>query len=244
MSSIPSPAGTAAGQQFETIGFDGDDTLWHNESLFSMTQDRFRALLAHAADQTDLDRRLLEAERANLSVYGYGIKGFVLSMIETAIAVTDGHVPARDLQSLIDFGKAMLEHPVELLPGVKEVVETLAGRYRLVLITKGDLFDQESKLARSGLAEYFDGVDIVSEKDAETYRRVLARHGAVPQRTAMVGNSVRSDVLPMLALGGWAIHVPYATTWVHERAEIPADHPRYRHIAGMAHLTQALDHLA
>lgn len=226
MSSIPSPAGSPAGQQFETIGFDGDDTLWHNESLFSMTQDRFRALLAHAADTTDLDRRLLEAERANLSVYGYGIKGFVLSMIETAIAVTDGHVPARDLQSLIDFGKAMLEHPVELLPGVKEVVETLAGRHRLVLITKGDLFDQESKIARSGLSDLFHAVEIVSEKDPATYRRVMDRHGIDPARFLMVGNSVRSDILPVLATGAHAVHIPYAITWAHEEAEVPDEHYR------------------
>ncbi|WP_377809952.1 HAD family hydrolase [Azospirillum sp. A29] len=226
MSSIPSPAGIPAGQQFETIGFDGDDTLWHNESLFSMTQDRFRTLLAHAADQTDLDRRLLEAERANLSVYGYGIKGFVLSMIETAIAVTDGHVPARDLQSLIDFGKAMLEHPVELLPGVKEVVETLAGRHRLVLITKGDLFDQESKIARSGLSDHFHAVEIVSEKDPATYRRVMDRHGIDPARFLMVGNSVRSDILPVLATGAHAVHIPYAITWAHEEAEVPGEHYR------------------
>lgn len=217
---------TPAGQTFDTIGFDGDDTLWHNESLFSMTQDRFRSLLAHAADPTDLDRRLLEAERANLRVYGYGIKGFVLSMIETAIAVTDGHVPARDLQSLIDFGKAMLEHPVELLPGVTEVVETLAGRHRLVLITKGDLFDQESKIARSGLSELFHAVEIVSEKDPATYRRVMDRHGIDPARFLMVGNSVRSDILPVLATGAHAVHIPYAITWAHEEAEVPDDHYR------------------
>lgn len=222
MSSTPSPAG----QHFDTIGFDGDDTLWHNESLFSMTQDRFRALLAHAADPTDLDRRLLEAERANLRVYGYGIKGFVLSMIETAITVTDGHVPARDLQSLIDFGKAMLEHPVDLLPGVKEVVETLAGRHRLVLITKGDLFDQESKIARSGLSELFHAVEIVSEKDPATYRRVMNRHGIDPVRFLMVGNSVRSDILPVLATGAHAVHIPYTITWAHEEAEVPDKHYR------------------
>ncbi|WP_042696078.1 HAD family hydrolase [Azospirillum sp. B506] len=222
MNSIPAPAG----QQFEVIGFDGDDTLWHNESLFSMTQDRFRALLAHAADPNVLDRRLLEAERANLRVYGYGIKGFVLSMIETAITVTDGNVPARDLQSLIDFGKAMLEHPVELLPGVQEVMETLAGRHRLVLITKGDLFDQESKIARSGLSELFHAVEIVSEKDPATYRRVMDRHGIDPTRFLMVGNSVRSDILPVLATGAHAVHIPYAITWAHEEADVPDEHYR------------------
>ncbi len=210
----------------DTIGFDGDDTLWHNESLFSMTQERFRALLAHAADPAELDRRMLEAERANLRVYGYGIKGFVLSMIETAITVTDSRVPARDLQSLIDFGKAMLEHPVELLPGVAEVVEALSSRYRLILITKGDLFDQESKIARSGLAGHFDAVEIVSEKDPATYRRVLERHGVNPARFVMVGNSVRSDILPVLSINAHAVHVPYPITWAHEEAAPPDEHYR------------------
>ncbi|MBP2302254.1 HAD family hydrolase [Azospirillum picis] len=205
----------------DTIGLDGDDTLWHNESLFSMTQERFRALLAHAARPDDLDRRLLEAERANLRVYGYGIKGFVLSMIETAIAVTDGQVQARDLQSLIEFGKAMLDHPVDLLPGVADVVEALSRSHRLILITKGDLFDQESKIARSGLADRFDAVEIVSEKDPATYRRVMQRHGVDPARFAMVGNSVRSDILPVLAAGARAVHIPYAITWAHEEAEAP-----------------------
>ncbi|WP_372398340.1 HAD family hydrolase [Azospirillum sp. HJ39] len=232
------PGNPGVQQSFDAIGFDGDDTLWHNESLFSMTQDRFRALLAHTADPTDLDRRLLEAERANLRVYGYGIKGFVLSMIETAIDVTDGQVPARDLQSLIDFGKAMLEHPVELLPGVADVVEELAARHRLVLITKGDLFDQESKIARSGLSERFHAVEIVSEKDPATYRRVMERHGIDPARFLMVGNSVRSDILPVLATGAHAVHIPYAITWAHEEADVPDEH--YRRIDSIRELPPLL----
>ncbi|WP_448204410.1 HAD family hydrolase [Azospirillum sp. sgz302134] len=210
----------------DTIAFDGDDTLWHNESLFSMTQERFRALLSHAADPADIDRRLLRAERENLRVYGYGIKGFVLSMIETAVDLTDGRIGGRDIQSLIDFGKAMLEHPVDLLDGVAEVVEALSGRYRLMLITKGDLFDQESKIARSGLAERFNAVEIVSEKDPETYGRLLGKHGVDPARFVMVGNSVRSDVLPVLAVGGHAVHVPYHVTWAHEEAEPPTENYR------------------
>ncbi len=210
----------------DTIAFDGDDTLWHNESLFSMTQDRFRAMLAHSVDPAALDKRLLEAERANLRFYGYGIKGFVLSMIETAVDLTDGRVSGRDIQSLIDFGKAMLEHPVDLLDGVAEVVEALSSRHRLLLITKGDLFDQESKVARSGLAERFAAVEIVSEKDPDTYRRVLDRHGVDPARFVMVGNSVRSDILPVLAIGGHAVHVPYHVTWAHEQAEPPTENYR------------------
>lgn len=222
----------------DTIAFDGDDTLWHNESLFSMTQERFRALLAHAADPETIDRRLLEAERANLRVYGYGIKGFVLSMIETAVDLTDGRIAGRDIQTLIDFGKAMLEHPVDLLDGVAEVTAALAPTHRLLLITKGDLFDQESKIARSGLAERFAAVEIVSEKDPETYRRVLDRHGVDPARFVMVGNSVRSDILPVLAIGGHAVHVPYHLTWAHEEAEPPAEN--YRRIESLRDLPALL----
>lgn len=217
----------------DTIAFDGDDTLWHNESLFSMTQDRFRAVLAHAADPADIDRRLLETERANLRVYGYGIKGFVLSMIETAVELTEGRIAGRDIQHLIDFGKAMLEHPVDLLDGVEEALAAFAGR-RLLLITKGDLFDQESKIARSGLAERFAAVEIVSEKDRETYGRILTRYRVEPGRFLMVGNSVRSDILPVLEVGGRAVHVPYHITWAHEQAEPPAD--GYRRIASLREL--------
>jgi putative hydrolase of the HAD superfamily len=204
-----------------TIGFDGDDTLWHNETLFTMTQERFRRIVeAHGGAGTDA--RLLETERRNLRLFGYGIKGFVLSMIETAIEVTDGRIPARDLQRLIEFGKEMLGHPVELLDGAAEAVEALASRHDLVLVTKGDLFDQESKVARSGLAGHFRAVEIVSEKDPETYARILRRHGIDPARFVMVGNTVRSDVLPVLAIGGRAIHLPYHVTWAHEQAEPPA----------------------
>ncbi|MGQ9370857.1 HAD family hydrolase [Azospirillum sp. ST 5-10] len=225
----------------DTIGFDGDDTLWHNESLFSMTQDRFRALLAHAADPQTLDRRLLEAERANLRHYGYGIKGFVLSMIETAIAVTDGRIAGHDIGTLVAFGKTMLEHPVELLDGAVAALDALAGRHRLLLITKGDLFDQESKVARSGLAERFAAVEIVSEKDPDTYRRILDRHGVDPARFLMVGNSVRSDVLPVLAVGAAAVHVPYHLTWAHEEAEPPAE--GYRRIESLHALPAAVARL-
>jgi putative hydrolase of the HAD superfamily len=205
------------------IGLDGDDTLWHNETLFSMTQSRFRQMLGGLAGGPELDERLLAAERANLRLFGYGIKGFVLSMIETAIEVTDGRVPARDIHRLIGFGKEMLEHPVELLDGVEETLDRLHGDHDLVLVTKGDLFDQESKLARSGLLPLFSAIEIVSEKDPDTYARILRRNGIDPARFVMVGNSVRSDILPVLAAGGRAIHVPYHLTWALEEAEPPAD---------------------
>jgi putative hydrolase of the HAD superfamily len=217
-----------------TIGFDGDDTLWHNESIFSMTQEKFRAMLGETL-AADIDRRLLDTESGNLSLFGYGIKGFILSMIETAIEVTEGRIEARHIQSLIDAGKAMLTHPVELLDGVAETVEYLGHSHRLVLITKGDLFDQESKIARSGLSEMFDAIEIVSEKDPDTYRRVLARHGIAPERFLMVGNSVRSDILPVLGIGGQAVHVPYHITWAHEHVDPPAE--GYRRIDSVAELT-------
>ena len=198
------------------VGFDGDDTLWHTETVFSVTQERFRELLVGYVDAATIDERLLATEQTNLRLFGYGVKGFTLSMIETAIQVTEGRVGAAEIQAILEAGKAMLDHPVELLAGVRDTVEAVARDHRLLLVTKGDLFDQETKLARSGLAELFWKVEIVSEKDEATYRRVLGVHGVAPERFVMVGNSVRSDVLPVLAIGGAAVHVPYHVTWAHE----------------------------
>ena len=189
------------------IAFDGDDTLWHNETLFSTSQDRFRDLLLRHVDLPgyEIDETLLATERRNLAVYGYGIKGFVLSMVETAIEVTRGRIPAEDIQTILRFGRAMLDHPTELIEGADEVLSRLrADDHELWLVTKGDLFDQESKIARSGLAERFHRVEIVSEKDAATYRRLLERHGVGLDEFAMVGNSLRSDVLPVVEIGARA----------------------------------------
>jgi putative hydrolase of the HAD superfamily len=203
----------------EVIGLDGDDTLWHSEGEFALTEAMFRTLLApYVDDGTDLDARLLGREGANLALFGFGVKGFVLSMIETAIEVTDGRVATAVIQTIIDRGKEMLDHPVELLDGVAETVAALAGSYRLVLVTKGDLIHQEQKVARSGLGDHFDAIEIVSEKDESTYRRLLGRLGVTPEQFVMVGNSVRSDVLPVLALGARAVHVPYHLLWQHEEA--------------------------
>jgi putative hydrolase of the HAD superfamily len=201
------------------VGFDGDDTLWHNETIFSMTQERFRGLIGAHVDLPGnaIDTRLVETERQNLATYGYGIKGFILSMVETAIAITDGRIPARDIETILGFGREMLAHPVELIDGAGEVLTTLRERdHELWLLTKGDLFDQESKLARSGLSPLFDRIEIVSEKDEPTYRRLLDRHGVSSDEFAMIGNSLRSDVLPVVAIGGRAFHIPYAITWAHE----------------------------
>jgi putative hydrolase of the HAD superfamily len=202
------------------IGIDGDDTLWHNETVFSLTQERFRQLLSvHLPDTARLDQRLHERERANLRLFGYGIKGFTLSMIETAIEVSEGRVSATEIQALIDAGKAMLAHPVELLDGVQATLESLAAGYQLILITKGDLFDQESKIARSGLAELFWRIEILAEKDEASYRRILDRHEVAPAEFLMVGNSPRSDIAPVTALGAAAVLVPYPLTWQHEQLE-------------------------
>lgn len=201
-----------------TIAFDFDDTLIHNETLFVVTQERFYDLVAPYASAGDVQQRLLQREIENLHLFGYGIKGFTLSMIETAIEVTDGKVPTDAVQQIVEMGKQMLAHPIELLDGVKETLELLAGGHRLMLITKGDLFDQESKLARTGLGDLFWEVEVVSEKDPETYRRVLDRHEVSADEFLMVGNSVKSDILPVLEIGGRAVHIPYIVTWAHEEA--------------------------
>jgi putative hydrolase of the HAD superfamily len=229
---------------FDVVGFDGDDTVWHNETIFSMTQERFETLLAPHVEPRALHERMLETERRNVEIFGYGIKGFVLSMIETAIEVTDGRVTASEIRTLLDFGKAMLAHPVELLEGAREAIEAMAARGRVVLVTKGDLFDQESKLARSGLGDLFDAVEIVSEKSAERYQRLLADHGVAPDRFLMVGNSMRSDILPVVAIGARAVHVPYHVTWALEEVD-PADVPGdgWTRIEHLSELDVAIDRL-
>ena len=219
-----------------TIAFDADDTLWHNERVFRLTQDRFAALLAEHTDAATLHARLLAAERRNLGHYGFGIKGFVLSMIETAIEVTDEQVPARIIRELIEAGQEMLRHPIELLPHARAAIEALAPDFRLLLVTKGDLLDQERKLAQSGLGDLFDGVEIVSDKTPETYAAIFARHGDGAAHAMMVGNSLRSDVVPAIRAGSWGVFVPHDLTWEIEADEAPEDHPRYRRISDLGQL--------
>lgn len=222
----------------EVIAFDGDDTLWHSEQLFVDTQAAFRELLAPHVDlaDDDLDARLLEVERRNLPTFGYGVKAFTLSLLETAIEVTKGQIPSQELQSILDLGKVLLDHPVQLLDGVVEAVDALTDRYRVMVVTKGDLLHQEMKVARSGLAELLWQVEIVSEKDEATYRRVLDRWDITPETFVMVGNSVRSDVLPVLAIGGRAVHVPYHVTWVLEHAEHDPEEHDFPVLDSMAEL--------
>lgn len=200
-----------------TIAFDADDTLWHNENLYSLTQERFKRLLAPFQDAATIDQRLYATEMRNLAFFGYGVKGFTLSMIETAIEMTDGRIGAYEIRQIIDFARDMLRAPVELLPGVRETIASLSASYRLMIITKGDLFDQESKIARSGIADSFQHVEIVSEKTPGAYAAVMNRHGIEPRCFLMVGNSLKSDILPVVEVGGNAVYIPYRLTWDHER---------------------------
>jgi putative hydrolase of the HAD superfamily len=214
---------------FDVIAFDADDTLWHNESTFQATEKQFAQLLGRPHDEEVVRKRLLETEVRNLGHFGYGVKGFILSMIETAIELTGGEIAGRDIHQIIAWGHDMLRAPVELLDGVRDTVEVLSRNYRLMLLTKGDLFDQESKLARSGMGELFSAVEIVSDKNVSTYRAIMKRHGVEPRRFLMIGNSLKSDVLPPLDAGASAIHIPYYTTWAHE--QVPEEALAGRHFA-------------
>ena len=227
-----------------TIGFDADDTLWHNESYFRLTQDRFAELLADHAGRDHLEDRLLAAERRNLGRYGFGVKGFTLSMIETAVEVTGGLVSGAVVGEILAAGREMLARPVDLLPEAECAVRfARAAGLRLILITKGDLLDQERKLAQSGLGEMFDAVEIVSDKSAQVYDRIFARHGDGAARAMMVGNSLKSDVLPMLETGGWGVHVPYDVTWMLEHAEAPQGNARFHALGTLGDLSRLLESL-
>jgi putative hydrolase of the HAD superfamily len=220
------------------ICLDADDTLWHNETYFKRTQAAFAGLLSGFAPAEAALARLEAVEHRNLALYGYGAKGFVLSMVETALELGGDKLPAATVARILALGREMLAHPVETLEGVPDALDALAALGRLVLVTKGDLHHQEAKLAASGLGERFEGVEIVSAKDALTYRRIFARYGVPPDEAVMAGNSMRSDVLPALEAGAWAAFVPFELAWSHEAAEAPEGHPRYREVASLAELAE------
>lgn len=225
------------------VAFDADDTLWHNERFFRLTQERFAALLADYTDGDRLMARLLEAERRNIGHYGFGIKGFMLSMIETALEVTDKKVAGSVIADILAAGQEMLSHPIDLLPHARETVEAVAKTHRVLLITKGDLLDQERKLAQSGLGDLFDGVEIVSDKAAPVYADILVRHDTPAGQAMMVGNSMKSDVLPMVELGGWGVFVPHGLEWELERAAPPQNAPRFREVPHLGELPQLIHSL-
>ena len=220
----------------DLICLDADDTLWHNETFFHRTFRSFAELMAPFAPADEVQRRLDDIEHRNLPAYGYGAKGFILSMLETASEFAGDELPAATVRRILALGREMLAHPIELLPGVEEALVTLAARARLVLVTKGDLHHQEAKLAASGVGEHFTGVEIVSDKCADTYRRIFRRYGAEPARALMAGNSMRSDILPALETGAWAAFIPFELVWSHEAAEAPLGHPRYVELKSLADL--------
>lgn len=232
----------------DLIAFDGDDTLWHNERSFFAARDRFRELLVNAGVELDdetVDAYVSRIEIANLKFYGYGVSSFALSLVETAIELTGGRITGAELSGVIDLAKDMLTEEIELFPGVAQVLSTLAVSYPLMLITKGDLLHQTSKLERSGLRDYFRHVEVVSHKTTRTYESILTRHRVEPGRFVMIGNALRSDVLPVVNAGGWAVHIPAALSWSHEHADMPPEaHGRYFEINAFEQVTDVIARLA
>lgn len=224
----------------KVIAFDADDTLWVNEPYFRASEEAFCTLLEEYLPRHELERELLKIEIDNLVLYGYGIKGFVLSMIETAMTVTNNIISAKTIGQIIDLGKQMLSQPIELLDEVEHVLRTLKGKYRLVVATKGDLLDQERKLRKSNLSNYFHHVEIMSEKDDANYLKLIKHLDIHPDELLMVGNSLKSDILPVLNVGGYAVHVPYHITWAHEEISHSIDNERFKSVAGIKDILEFL----
>jgi putative hydrolase of the HAD superfamily len=224
------------------IAFDADDTLWINETYFREAEEKFASLLEDFLPQHAIMKELYRTEIANLSLYGYGIKGFMLSMIETALRISEQRMPISLVEKIIQIGQEMLSKPVDLLPGVEEVLKSLQGHYRIVLATKGDLVDQERKLYKSGLEGYFHHIEIMSEKRPSDYQKLIGHLDIQASELVMIGNSLKSDILPVLELGGYGIHVPFHTTWIHEQVEHEVIHERFftaTHLGEAASLIQS-----
>lgn len=213
--------------QLDIVAFDADDTLWHNLVHFDAAEKRFGDILSDHVAAPEAVAALMAAEKRNIPLYGFGVKGFTLSMIETAIALSGGAVDSATIARLVTLGRDMLDHDIELLPHVGETLARLHGDFRLLLVTKGDLHHQERKVLASGLAHFFEGVEIVSDKKPETYEKICRRHGGKVERTLMAGNSIRSDVLPMIRAGGFGIYVPFSILWDHEHEDVPPGTPRF-----------------
>ena len=227
----------------ETVAFDADDTLWHNEHLFQDTQEALAGIVGRYRPGEDIAEALYAVEMRNLKLFGYGIKGFTLSMVEAAVTLTEAKITAAEIHEIVELGKAMMTAPIEMLEGVEETLAHVSGRYRTILITKGDMVDQTSKIERSGLARHFDQVEIVPRKDAATYRRIFERHAIEAARTLMVGNSMPSDILPVLELGGHAAHVPYTLLWAHEAHDADPVSERFHRLEQLSELRTLLDDL-
>jgi putative hydrolase of the HAD superfamily len=227
---------------FDVIAFDADDTLWVNEPLYLHAKEKFVNILLRYHSAQWIGQRLDKTELQNLERYGYGIKSFALSMIETAIELTEGRISGSEIQQIIELSWEMLKFPMHLLEGVETTIATLAASHNLMLITKGDLFEQEAKIARSGLSRYFHQIEIVSEKTPAAYQRIVRLHGMEPHRFVMIGNSLKSDVLPVIEIGGHAIHIPYETTWVHEMVpESSLEAKAFHRLSNISEVPQFID---
>lgn len=225
---------------YKVIAFDADDTLWDNEHYFKQNEDAFCELLCQYLPGEQVLEILNTTSAANLSLYGFGIKGFVLSMIEACLKVSDGRCSSDLIRRIIELGKTMLDEPVGLLEGVEEVLAGLRDKYRLIVATKGDLLDQERKLSKSGLLSYFHHVEIMSAKNEKAYTKLVKHLDVVPAEFLMVGNSLKSDVIPVLNIGAHAIHIPYHITSIHERVEAPVEDPGFRSLSHIRDLLQLL----
>lgn len=228
----------------DLICLDADDTLWHNMRHFEAAERAFASILQPFATAGAAHERLNTVGARNLALYGYGAKSFTLSMIETAMELCGAELPASAIREILAVGRDLHEHPVELLPGVEAALDALADHAELVLVTKGDLLHQQTKLASSGLGERFSRVEIVSDKSADTFRRLCAAHGVAPEQCVMAGDSLRSDILPALQAGAWAAHVPHDIVWFHERAEEPVDQPRFRRLRALGELPAWIEAIA
>ena len=226
--------------QITVIAFDADDTLWVNEPYFRETEEQFAALLEDFIPRHSIVAELYKTEIANLPLYGYGIKGFMLSMIETVLRITEGKVKPAVIDKAIQLGQEMLNKPIELLDGVEEVLKALHGKYKLVIATKGDLLDQQRKLTKSGLDHYFHHIEIMSDKQERDYQKLIKHLDCQPEEFLMLGNSLKSDVLPVLAIGGHAVHIPYHTTWVHEHIDHTITHPNFFQLERLAEILPKL----
>lgn len=226
--------------KIKAIAFDADDTLWENETLFRETEQRFCVLLKDFIGEEECNQLLFDMEMKNLPLYGYGIKPFTLSLIEAAIKFSEGKLPISVIDKLIAIGKEMLNAPVVLIDGIEETLKQLSLKYQLIMATKGDLLDQERKLAKSGLEPYFHHIEIVSDKTPKHYQNLVKQLYIKPHEFLMVGNSVKSDILPVLEIGGHAFHIPFHTTWVHEMVKEPVAHPNFRLLSKASEMLQIL----
>jgi putative hydrolase of the HAD superfamily len=214
----------------KVIAFDADDTLWVNEPYFVETENKFCALLEDYMPHHSIAKELFKTEIDNLALYGYGVKGFMLSMVETAMRVSNNHASIEIIEKAIQYGKELLAKPIELLEGIEDVLHILKKKYRLVVATKGDLLDQERKLKKSGIEHYFHHIEIMSDKQEADYNKLIKHLDIKPEEFLMIGNSLKSDVMPVLAIGGHAVHVPYHTTWAHEKVEQTIEHINFRQV--------------